>query len=184
MLYVRAGCTHLPSAHCTHRRCRAACAQGPTHCTYWARVPTSGVPHAPCTVAPSGLESPGIERRAVDGGGGRARLGPLGARAHQTQRHVARSGSSGSSIKQRLRRDRPHLRCPVSGPERARSAPPPGRWGVPIGTCTGVVTVCRCVSAIPTQFYRNAPYMDRTNGQDPLPTCTSPAIGINGARPV
>ena len=128
MLYVRAGCTHLPSAHCTHRRCRAACAQGPTHCTYWARVPTSGVPHAPCTVAPSGLESPGIERRAVDGGGGHARLGPLGARAHQTQRHVARSGSSGSSMKYaaRLRRDRPHLRCPVSGPERARISPPPG----------------------------------------------------------
>jgi hypothetical protein len=44
---VRTGYAYQPPAYCTYRRRRAACAQGPTHCTYWARVPASGVPYVP-----------------------------------------------------------------------------------------------------------------------------------------
>jgi hypothetical protein len=36
----------------TYRRRRAACPQGPTHCTYGVRVPATGVPYVPRTVAP------------------------------------------------------------------------------------------------------------------------------------
>ena len=38
----------------TYRRRRAACPQGPTYCTYWVRVPASGVGYVPRTVAPLG----------------------------------------------------------------------------------------------------------------------------------
>jgi len=49
---VRTGCAYQPPAYCTyHRRRRAACLQGPAYCTYWVRVPASGVPYVPRTVA-------------------------------------------------------------------------------------------------------------------------------------
>ena len=47
---VRTGYAHQSPALGTYRRRRAACPQRPTHCTYWARVPASGVPYAPRTV--------------------------------------------------------------------------------------------------------------------------------------
>ena len=37
---------------CTYRRRRAACPQGPTDSTYWVRVPASGAPYVPRTLAP------------------------------------------------------------------------------------------------------------------------------------
>ena len=37
---------------CTYRRRRAACPQGPTESTYWVRVPASGAPYVPRTLAP------------------------------------------------------------------------------------------------------------------------------------
>ena len=44
---LRVPASHAVYAQCTYRRRRAACPQGPTHCTYtvrtyWARVPDSG----------------------------------------------------------------------------------------------------------------------------------------------
>ena len=36
----------------THRRRGAASPQGPTYCTYWLRVPASGVRYGPRSVAP------------------------------------------------------------------------------------------------------------------------------------
>ena len=36
----------------TYRRRTAACPQSPAYCTYWVRVPATGVPHVPRTVAP------------------------------------------------------------------------------------------------------------------------------------
>ena len=36
----------------TYRTHRAACPQGPTYCTYGLRVPATGVPYVPRTVAP------------------------------------------------------------------------------------------------------------------------------------
>ena len=41
-----------PPALGTYRRRRAACPQGPVYCTYWVRVPATGVPYVPRTVAP------------------------------------------------------------------------------------------------------------------------------------
>ena len=46
VLHVRATRTGLPRTVRTQRR-RAACPQGPTCCTYWVRVPASGVPCLP-----------------------------------------------------------------------------------------------------------------------------------------
>ena len=36
----------------TYGRRREPCPQGPAYCTYWVRVPASGVPYVPRTVAP------------------------------------------------------------------------------------------------------------------------------------
>ena len=49
---VRTGYAYQPPACCTYLRHRAACPQGPTHCMYGARLPASGVPYVPRTVAP------------------------------------------------------------------------------------------------------------------------------------
>ena len=46
----------------TYLRRRAACPQGPTYCTYWVRVPATGVPYVPCTVA---AQVPGIVFGAI-----------------------------------------------------------------------------------------------------------------------
>ena len=43
----------------TYRRRRAACPQGPTYCTYWVRVPASGVGYVQRTVATQ-VEGEGI----------------------------------------------------------------------------------------------------------------------------
>ena len=48
---VRTGYAHRPPACGTYPRRRAACPQGPTYCTYGARVPASGVPYVPRTAA-------------------------------------------------------------------------------------------------------------------------------------
>ena len=53
--YVRAARTSLPRwvrTGRTYRTRRAACPQGPTHCTYWVRVPALGVRYVQRTVAP------------------------------------------------------------------------------------------------------------------------------------
>ena len=50
--WVRTGYAYQPPALGTYRTHRAACPQGPTYCTYWVRVPASGVPYVPRTVAP------------------------------------------------------------------------------------------------------------------------------------
>ena len=50
--WVRTGYAYQPPALGTYRRRRAACPQGPAYCTYWVRVPASGVPYVPRTVAP------------------------------------------------------------------------------------------------------------------------------------
>ena len=47
---ARTGYAYRPPACCTYRRRRAACPQGPTCCTYWVRVPASGVPCVPCSM--------------------------------------------------------------------------------------------------------------------------------------
>ena len=49
---ARTGYAYQPPAYCTYQRRRAACHQGTTYCTYWVRVPASGVPYVPRTVAP------------------------------------------------------------------------------------------------------------------------------------
>ena len=41
--WVRTGYAYQPPALGTYRRRRAACPQGPAYCTYWVRVPASGV---------------------------------------------------------------------------------------------------------------------------------------------
>ena len=60
-----------PPAYCTHRRRRAACPQGATHCTYGARAPASGVHRVPwlspphthvLTGAPRGYHPPQVLR--------------------------------------------------------------------------------------------------------------------------
>ena len=48
---VRTGYSYQPPALGTYRAHRAACPQGPTHCTYGVCVPTSGVGYVPGTVA-------------------------------------------------------------------------------------------------------------------------------------
>jgi hypothetical protein len=47
---VRTGYAYQPPALGTYRRRRAASPQGPTYCTYWLRVPASGVPCVPRAV--------------------------------------------------------------------------------------------------------------------------------------
>ena len=42
--WVRTGYAYQPPALGTYRTHRAACPQGPAYCTYWVRVPASGVP--------------------------------------------------------------------------------------------------------------------------------------------
>ena len=48
---VRTGYAYQPPALGTYRAHRAACPQGPTHCTYGVRVPAWGVGYVPRTVA-------------------------------------------------------------------------------------------------------------------------------------
>ena len=48
--WVRTGYAYRPPAFSTYRRRRAACPQGPACCTYWVRVPATGVPYVPRTV--------------------------------------------------------------------------------------------------------------------------------------
>ena len=71
--YVQATRTRLPS--CTYRTHRAACPQGPTYCTYWVRVPASGVGCVPRTVATQ-VECHFLDlsewTQAAQGGGGAA----------------------------------------------------------------------------------------------------------------
>ena len=50
--WARTGYTYQPPALGTYRRRRAACPQGPAYCTYWVRVPASGVRSVPRTVTP------------------------------------------------------------------------------------------------------------------------------------
>ena len=50
--WVRTGYAYQPPALGTYRRRREPCPQGPAYCTYWVRVPASGVPYVPRTVAP------------------------------------------------------------------------------------------------------------------------------------
>ena len=50
--WVRTGYAYQPPALGTYRRRRVACPQGPAYCTYWMRVPATGVPYIPRTVAP------------------------------------------------------------------------------------------------------------------------------------
>ena len=50
--WVRTGYAYQPPALGTYRRRRAACPQGAAYCTYWVRVPATGVPYVPRTVAP------------------------------------------------------------------------------------------------------------------------------------
>ena len=57
--WVRTGYAYQPPALGTYRRRRAACPQGPTYSTYWVRVPASGVPYVPRTVAPQLLRLAG-----------------------------------------------------------------------------------------------------------------------------
>ena len=59
---VRTGYAYQPPALGTYRTHRAACPQGPTHCTYGVRVPASGVRYVPRTVAPQvdGLLTPAV----------------------------------------------------------------------------------------------------------------------------
>ena len=47
---VRTGYAYRPPALGTYRRRRAACPQGPAHCTYWVRAPASGVLYLPRSV--------------------------------------------------------------------------------------------------------------------------------------
>ena len=47
-------CAYQLPACCAYRRPGAACPRGPTHSTCTVRVPASGVPCVPCTVAPHG----------------------------------------------------------------------------------------------------------------------------------
>ena len=49
---VRTGYAYQPPALGTYRTHRAARPQGPTYCTYGLRVPATGVPYVPRTVAP------------------------------------------------------------------------------------------------------------------------------------
>ena len=50
--WVRTGYAYQPPVLGTYRTHRAACPQGPPYCTYGLRVPASGVPYVPRTVAP------------------------------------------------------------------------------------------------------------------------------------
>ena len=55
---VRTGYAYQPPALGTYRRRRAACPQGPTYCTYWVRVPASGVRYVPRTAVPQVVTHP------------------------------------------------------------------------------------------------------------------------------
>ena len=50
--WVRTGNAYQPPALDTYRRRREPCPQVPAYCTCWVRVPASGVPYVPRTVAP------------------------------------------------------------------------------------------------------------------------------------
>ena len=72
---VRTRYAYQPPALCMYRRRRAACPQGPTSCTYWVRVPASGVRYVPRTVATQ-VECHFLDlsewTQAAQGGGGAA----------------------------------------------------------------------------------------------------------------
>jgi len=62
---ARTGYAYRPPACCTYRRRRAACPQGPTCCTYWVRVPASGVPCLPRSmVSTAGTSGHGAVKEA------------------------------------------------------------------------------------------------------------------------
>ena len=50
--WARTGYAYQPPVLGTYRRRRVACPQGPAYCTYWVRVPATGVPYVPRTAAP------------------------------------------------------------------------------------------------------------------------------------
>ena len=81
--WVRTGYVYLPLALGTYRRRREACPQGAAYCTYWVRVPATGVPGVPRTVAPQVLQEP------------RARAGADRVRAGAGGRHRARRAVEG-----------------------------------------------------------------------------------------
>ena len=96
LCWVRTGYAYQPPALGTYRRHRAACPKGPAYCTYWVRVPASGVGYVPRTVAPQAYAhvrvgarggaassvralAPATDEGADEGAGG----GADGARRHQ-----------------------------------------------------------------------------------------------------
>ena len=89
---------------CTYRRHRAACPQGPTYmsCTYWARVPASGVPYVARVVAPQASRS--------SSGSAKARRRVRRSAPSRTRRSTSRTTSG-------------RLSCPSRDTRKVRSPP-------------------------------------------------------------
>ena len=92
--WARTGYAYQPPALGTYRRRRAACPQGRAYCTHWVRVPASGVPYVPRTVAPQ----VGSGSAQIPHHGAIPQQGGLSGRAPQQQR-VQGDASSASCMR-------------------------------------------------------------------------------------